>query len=94
MAATLAATFTLIRCVRGSLYGDIWSLVRSVRVGETLNCKREVKNPQHLYAVGLRKYGTTVGHVLHIISCICTLFFNKAWWCHRSTLTGPLRRQY
>ena len=36
MAATLAATFTLIRCVRQSLYGDIWNLVQSVRVGETL----------------------------------------------------------
>ena len=68
MAATLAATFTLIRCVRGSLYGDIWNLVRSVCVSETLNCEREVKNPQNIYAVGLRKYGTTVGHILHVIS--------------------------
>ena len=39
------------------------------------NCKCEVKNPQDLDAVGLRKYGSTVGHVLHVISCICTLFF-------------------
>ena len=63
MAATLVATFTLIRCVRGSLYGDTWNLVQSVRVGETLNCEYEVKNPQDLYVVGLRKYGTTVGHI-------------------------------
>ena len=61
----------------------------TVRVGETLNCECEVKNPQNLYAVSLRKYDTTVGHVLCVISCICTLFFNNAWWCHRSTLTGP-----
>ena len=53
-------------------------------VGETLNCKREVKNPQDLHVIGLRKYGTTVGHVLHVISCICMLFCNKAWWCHQA----------
>ena len=57
------------------MYGNIWNLVRSVRVGKTLNCECEVKNPQNLYAVGLRKYGTTVGHVLRVISCICTLYF-------------------
>ena len=44
-------------------------------VGETLNCKREVINSQNLYVVGLRKYDTTVGHALRIISYICTLFF-------------------
>ena len=84
MAVTLAATFTLIRCVRRSIYGDIWNLVWSVRVGETLNYECEVKNPQNFYAVGLRKYGTAVGHVLRVISCTFTLFFNKAWsrWCH------------
>ena len=74
MEVTLAATFTLISCVQGSLYGDIWNLVRSVCVGETLNCECEVKNPLNLYVVGLRKYGTTVGHVPRVISCICTLF--------------------
>ena len=70
-------------------YGDIWNLVWSVRVGKTLNCKHEVKNPQNLYAVSLRKYDTTVGQVLRVISCIYTLICNKAWWCHQSTLTGP-----
>ena len=55
-------------------YKDIWNPVQSV-VDETLNCKHEVKNPQDLYAVGLWKYGTTIGHVLRVISCICTLFF-------------------
>ena len=60
-------------------YKDIWKPVWSV-VGKTLNFECEVKYPQDLYAVGLRKYGTTVGHVLLIISCIYTLFFNtKAW---------------
>ena len=82
MAATLAATFTLISCVRGSLCIiikiSVWNPVLSV-VSKTLNCECEIKNPQDLYAVGLRKYGTTVGHVLHVISYICTLFFNKAW---------------
>ena len=55
MAAILAATFTLIMGVRGSLYGDIWNLVQGVRVNETLNCKSEVKNPKNLYVVSLRK---------------------------------------
>ena len=59
----------------------IWNPVRLV-VAETLNYESEVKNPQDLYTVSLRKYGTTVGHVLRLISCICTLFFNKVWWCH------------
>ena len=31
-------------------YKDIWNPVRSV-VGETYNCKHEVKNPQDLNAV-------------------------------------------
>ena len=75
MAATLAATFTLISVFEDD-YEDIWNPVRSV-VGETLNCEREVKtNPQDLYVVGLWKYGTAIGHVQHVISCICTLFFN------------------
>ena len=56
-------------------YIDIWNPVWSF-VSETLNCECEVKNSQDLYAVSLRKYGTTVGHVLRVISCICTVFFN------------------
>ena len=82
MAATLAATFTFIRCVRESLYGlrYLKSVVRvGLGVGETLNCERKVKNSQNPYAVGLREYDTTVGHVLRVISCICTLFFNNSW---------------
>ena len=34
-------------------YKDIWNPVRLI-VGETLNCKRKVKNPQDLYAISLR----------------------------------------
>ena len=65
MAATLAATFTLISCVQGSLciiikIHYLRNPVQSV-VGETLNCKREVNNPRDLYTVDLRQYGTTVG---------------------------------
>ena len=55
-------------------YKDIWNPVQLV-VSETLNCECEVKNPQNLYAVGLWKYGTTVSHVLRVISCIYTLVF-------------------
>ena len=54
-------------------YKDIWNPVRLV-VNETLNCEHEFKNPQDLYLVSLRKCGTTVGHVLHIISYIYTFF--------------------
>ena len=56
-------------------YKDIWNPVQSV-VSEILNCEHEVKNPQDLYMVGLWKCGTTIDHVLCVISCICTLFFN------------------
>ena len=56
-------------------YKDIWNPVRSV-VGETLNCEHEAKILMDLYTVGLWKCGTTIVHVLHVISCICTLFFS------------------
>ena len=71
--------------ISGILFGQFRG---SFLVGKSLNCEREVKNPQNLYAVSLR---TTVGHVdvLCVIPCIRTLFFNKAWWCQRYTLTGP-----
>ena len=71
-------------------YKDIWNFVWSV-VDETMNCEHEVKNPQDLQAVGLCKYGTTASHVLCVISCIWTLFFNtEAWWCLRAHFDGPL----
>ena len=56
---------------------------------ETMNCECVVKNPQDLYSVGLRKYGTTVGHVLCVISCICTLFLIWHGGVIKPTLTGP-----
>ena len=65
---------------------------------EILNCKGEVKNPQDYYVVGLRKYGTTVGHVLCVILCTCMLFFNiEAWWlalmAHDSTDSQDLPQE-
>ena len=53
-----------------------------VSVKPGLNCEREreVKNSQNLYAVGLRKYDTTVGRALRVISCICTLFLIRHAW--------------
>ena len=44
----------------------IWRYLKSV--GSTLNCEREVKISQNFYAVGLRKYDTTLGHVLGYVS--------------------------
>ena len=67
----MATSFTLTSCVCGYLvYKDIWNPT----VGETLNCEREARHPQDPYAISLRKDDTTVGHVPHIISCICMLF--------------------
>ena len=64
---------------------EISEISRFVSVGETLNCEREVKSSQNLYAVGLRKYDTTAGHVLRVISCICTLFLIR-----HGDVIGPL----
>ena len=60
-------------------------------VSETLNCEREVKNPQSHYTVaGLRKYVTTVGYVLRMCHLIhLHMIFNKAWWCHRAHFDWP-----
>ena len=93
----MVVTFTLISCVRGYLvYKDIWNLI----VSETLNYEREAGslhyrfiNPRYLgfiyaYAVGLRKYGTTVGHIPPVISCICTLFLRHGSVIE-ATVTDP-----
>ena len=72
-------------------YKDIWNPVPSVvcgAVSETLNCECEIKNPQDLYAVGLRKYGTTVGHVLRVISCFSMLFLIRHGGIIEPTLTS------
>ena len=65
---------------------EIPEIGRFVSVKPGLNCeRREVKNSQNLYAVGLRKYDTTVGHALRVISCICTLFLIR-----HGDVIGPL----
>ena len=66
------------------LYEDIWNPF----VGETLNCECKVRNPQDTYMVSLRKYDTTVSHVLRVISCICILFLRHGGVI-KATLTGP-----
>ena len=78
MAATLTATFTLISCVRGSFCIIIKiSGILLCQLSITLNCTCGVKNPQDLYTVGLTKYGSTVWHVLWVISCICMYIILK-----------------
>ena len=64
---------------------EITEISQFVSVKPGLNCEREVKNSHNLYAVGLRKYDTTVGHVLRVISCICTLFSTR-----HGDVIGPL----
>ena len=76
MATTLAATFTLIGCIRGSLYGDIWNLVRLVHVGETLNCELEVTSRGRFKEIWHYSWPYTTCHLMQMH---CTLFFNKAW---------------
>ena len=81
----MVAIFTLIIVVfKDILYIRIsaWNPV----VGETSNCEREAGPLCHrlinsgylrfiyAYVVGLRKYSTIVGHLPHVIPCICTLF--------------------
>ena len=81
----MAVTFTLVSCVRGyHIYKNVWIPV----VGETVNCEREDRNPQDPYAVGLKKDGTTVGHVPRTISCICTLLLRRGGVIE-ATVTGP-----
>ena len=66
-------------CEDNYAYEDIWNPV--LVVSETLNCEREVKNPQGHYTVtGLRKYVTTVDYVLRMCHLIhLHMIFNKAW---------------
>ena len=67
----MTTSFTLTSCVYGyHLYKDIWNPT----VDETLNCERESRNSQEPYTICLRKDDTTVGHVPHVVSCICMLF--------------------
>ena len=73
MTVTLVVNFILISGAEDHYYKDIWNPV-PWSVEPVLNYKREVRNPQGLYAVGSRKYGTTLAHVLLVISCIYTLF--------------------
>ena len=70
---------------KGTLSGILFSQL----LVKPCNCEHEVKDLQDLCAVGLWKYGTTIDHVLRVISCICTLFFNtEAWWCLRAHWHG------
>ena len=69
-----------------TVYKDIWNPT----VSETLNCKPEARNPQDPYVVGLRKDDTTVGHVPHLISCICTLFLRSGDFIE-AAVTGQQR---
>ena len=83
----MTATFTLISCVRGyHVYKDIWDPV----VGETLNCECEDRNYKDPYAVGVKKVGTTVGHVPRVTSCICTLFL-RCGGVIKATVTGAIQ---
>ena len=75
------------RCIRGyHVYKDVWD----PPVGEIVVCQREDRNPRDPYVVALWKDSVTVGHVPHVISCICTLFLRHGG-ITKSTVTGPRR---
>ena len=85
----MATSFTFTSCVRRyHVHKDnIWN----PSVCETLNWEREARNSQDPYAVCLKKDDTTVGHVPHVIFCICTLFLRHGGFIE-ATETG--RWQY
>ena len=66
------------------MWNPVWLLVKPWIVNMKLRIPRVI-----IHSPGLRKYGTTVCHVLHVISFICTWFFNKAWWCHWAHFDWP-----
>ena len=52
-------------CVRGHhVFGSIWSPT----IGKQLVCKRQIDNPQDVYAVAVMRGATVVGHVPRKIS--------------------------
>ena len=58
-------TYEVESCVRGHhVFGSIWSPT----IGEQLVCKRQIGNPQDVYAVAVMRGATVVGHVPRKIS--------------------------
>ena len=53
------------------IYQNIWDAACD---GELLNCERYIGNPHDPSAVAVKKGTTVVGHVLRIISTICSIF--------------------
>ena len=77
--------FTLTSCILGyHVYKDVWD----PPVGEVVVCQHEDTYPRDPYAVALRNDNVTVGHVPHVISCICTLFSRRGGII-KNTVTGP-----
>jgi len=83
----MTVAFTLNSCIRGyHVYKDIWD----PPISEIVVCQRKNRNPRDPYMVALWKDSITVGHVPHMISCICMLFLRHGGVI-RSTVTGPRR---
>ena len=67
--------FSVQAMVRGyHIYQNIWDAACD---GELLNCERYIGNPHDPSAVAVKKGTTVVGHVLRIISTICSIFHVK-----------------
>ena len=52
-----------------------------------MNCEREDRNPKDPYAVGVKKVGTTVGHVPHVIFVHLHIIFRRGDII-KATVTG------
>ena len=84
----MSCRFEFQSCIRGyHIYQSIWS----GSSGEVLACRREPKNREDLFAVGVYKDATLVGHVPRKFSCVFSLFIR-----HGGTITSRVTgsRQY
>jgi len=68
--------FSIVSKVRGHhVYKDKWNAEEDI--GEELRCKREPGNWNDTHAVVVMKVDTIVGHVLRVISPICSIFIRR-----------------
>jgi hypothetical protein len=61
-------------CIHGfHIYKDRWTPY----IGERLSCAQEQNNREDPFTVALKKGVEIVGHVPHVVSCVCSLFLHQ-----------------
>ena len=71
---TTLYTFTFMTGVRGyHVYQDIWR----PEIGDVLHCEREIGNSYEIFAVAIKNNTEIVGHVLRLLSSICSLYIER-----------------